>query len=366
MMAWPWLALLAAVFLMGCSPDTPVRIGFIGGLSDRASDIGEAARNGLILAVEQRNLAGGIQGHKIELVVQDDGQSPEKALVAINALAAAQVDVVIGPLTSAIAAIVVPVIDQARIAMISPTVTSGDFVGKDDYFIRINRTTRDNALDYAQQLSQRGQRRMAVAYDTRNGSFSASWLKEFRRAYAAKGGQLVAEIPFESKADTGFGDVVRQMLAGQPDGLLFIASAVDVARLAQQATKQAPSVPMSSSEWAASESLIELGGQAVEGLLIAQSYNREDTSPRYREFHAAYRTRFGRDPGFSSIAAYDAAIVLFQALGRRARGESVKDAVLKYGPYPGLQQSIQFDRFGDTLRKVYFTEIRDGKFALMK
>jgi len=77
-----WLALLAALAMVGCSPKTPLRVGFIGGLSDRGSDVGEGGRNGLMLAIEQRNAAGGIHGRPIELLVHDDGQNPIQAMEA--------------------------------------------------------------------------------------------------------------------------------------------------------------------------------------------------------------------------------------------------------------------------------------------
>lgn len=359
-------SLLGAVFLTACSPPEPVRIGFIGDISDRTSDTGEAGRNGLMLAVEQRNKAGGLKGRQIEVVVQDDGRKPEQTKVAIKALIDANVDVVIGPFTSSVAAVALPFVNEARITMISPVITSMDFLGLDDYLIRINRTTRDNARDYAQHIHQRGQRRVAVAYDTQNLSYSTSWLKEFKVAFSALGGQLGAEVPFESQPDVGYVDVVQHMLASEPDGVLFIASAIDVARLAQQLNKQAPDMPKSAAEWAASESLLELGGKSVEGFLIAQSHNRNDASERFRSFRSAYLERFGREPGFSAVAAYDSAIVLFQAMERQSGDESVKDAVLKYGPYPGLHQPISFDRFGDTPRPVFFTEIRAGQFVPVK
>ena len=366
-----WVA-VTLVFLGGLlifvvySPDKPVRIGFIGGLSDRSYDTVEAGRNGLILAVEQRNQQGGIHGHSLEIVFQDDGHNPEMAVAALKALMVAKVDVVVGPFTSAMAKVIAPLADEAQLTLISPVVTSIDFWGKDDYLIRINRTTRDNAIDYAKHLIQRGQLRVAVAYDTRNRSFSVSWLKEFSDAYTAQGGVVCVALPFESQANMGFGDVIRTLLTPQPDSLLFIASAIDVARLAQQASKLAPELPKSAAEWAASEALIELGGYAVNGMLLAQSYDRTDTSARYLQFRDAYVARFARSPGFASIAAYDAASVLFQALERRQQGESVKVAVLKYGPYQGVQQTIAFDRFGDTARNMYFTEIRGGQFVPVK
>jgi branched-chain amino acid transport system substrate-binding protein len=358
--------LLGVALLTACSPPKPVRIGFIGGLSDRTSDTGEAGRNGLMLAVEQRNKAGGLKGRQIEIVVQDDGQKPEQAKAAIKFLIDAKVDVVVGPYTSAMAAAALPFINEARMTMVSPVASSLDFLGLDDYFIRVNRTTRDNARDYARQIYQRGQRQVAVAYDTRNRSFSTSWLQEFKLAFAAQGGALSAEVPFESQPDLGYIDVAQQMLASKPDGVVFIASAIDVARLAQQLTKLAPDMPKSAAEWAATESLLELGGKSVEGLLIAQSHNRNDTSERFQGFRKAYFDRFGREPGFSSVASFDAALILFQALERQSGDESLKDAVLKYGPYPGLHQPINFDKFGDTPRPVFFTEIRAGQFVPVK
>ncbi len=358
----PLLCALAAVLLLGCSPTPPVRIGFVGGLSNGGSDIDQDGRNGLMLAVEQRNQTGGVHGRTIELLVQDHGQTPDKVLAAIQTLVDAKPDAVVGPFSSGVAATLLPVVNQAQLVLLSPTVTSLDFVGKDDFFIRLNRSTRDNAADYADMLYQRGQRKTAVAYDTRNASFSASWLKEFRTAFVAHGGSVVAEVAFGT-ADAGMAATVRQMLDGRPDGLLFIAKTADVALLAQQAEKLAPGLPKSAAEWASSEALMALGGRAVEGLLTAQAFQRDDDSARYRAFHAAYLARFAREPGFSALAGYDAATVLLQALDQRTAGESVKDAILQHGPYQGLQQTIRFDRFGDTNRKMYFTEVHAGRFV---
>jgi branched-chain amino acid transport system substrate-binding protein len=240
------------------------------------------------------------------------------------------------------------------------------FYGKDDNLVRINRSTRDNAGDYARVLYDRGQHRIAVAYDVRNRNFTESWLEEFRRAFTAIGGTVSAEVPYESSPDVDFGAVVEAMLKSRPDGLFYISGAIDVARLAQHSRRLAPSLPIGASEWAASEQLIELGGKVVEGLIIVLNYDRNDDSARFREFREAYFRRFQKNPGYSSVSAYDAALVLFAALEKRAEGETVKAAVLKYGPYQGLQQQISFDATGDTQRKVFFTEIRDGRFVALK
>lgn len=356
------LAGLPALSLLACSPPKPYQIGFIGGLSDRNSDNGQSGLNGVILAVEEFNRAGGAGGRMVELIHRDDAQNAETAAKSARELVEARVEAVIGPFTSGMAKVIVPITGAAGIFQVSPTITSMDFYGQDDNLFRINRTTRDNARDYARVMRERGQKSVAVAYDTRNRNFTESWLKEFRAAVTEAGDKLAAEVPYESAADTDFAAVIGRMLQGRPDGLLFISGALDVARLAQQARRQAPTLPIAAAEWAATEQLIELGGQVVEGLLIVQNYDRDDSSPRFREFSEAYFKRFQRKPGYSSVSAYDAATVVLTALKNRKADETLKQAALRSGPYPGLQQTITFDANGDTPRKVFFTEIRDGRY----
>jgi len=66
------------------------------------------------------------------------------------------------------------------------------------------------------------------------------------------------------------------------------------------------------------------------------------------------------------VLAYDAATVLLTALRNKNTEETLKQTVLKYGPYQGLQQQISFDANGDTVRKVFFAEIHKGKFQILQ
>ncbi|MBL8485998.1 MAG: ABC transporter substrate-binding protein [Rhodocyclaceae bacterium] len=357
--------ILASLAMSGCGPAEPIRIGFVGGLTGSSSDVGTAGRDAVLLAIEQANAAGGVGGRKLEMVERDDAQDKAVAARSAQDLASAGVVAVIGPFTSAMADATVPVLGKAGIVSISPTLTAMAYFGKDDDLIRINRTTRDNANDYAAVLLSRRQKRVAVAFDTRNRAFTESWLDEFRKAMVSSGGELVAEVAYESRPDTPFDGVVAQMLKHRPDGLFFISPTPDVVRLSEQAKRVAPQLPIGATEWAASEGLLT-GGKAVEGLVIVQNYNRDDDSARYTDFRTAFERRFGRNPGYSAVSAYDAATVLLAGLAKQAKGETPKQAILKYGPYQGLQQQIAFDANGDTLRKVFFTEIRDGRFVLMK
>lgn len=364
-----WLVVCSLAVLLGlaaCSPKEPVRVGFLGGLTERASGFSEDARNGVMLGVEQRNQAGGIEGRRIELTVQDHGDGLAQLPAAFQALRDARVVAVIGPYSSAVGLKVMPLANEARLLMLSPNVAANALAGQDDYMVRIGRTVRQAAQSYAQMLHERGHTRIALARDMGNAVFSTTWSEDFHAAFSALGGAVVAQADFGANPAVSYEDAVRTMLAAQPDGLLFIGPATDVARLAQQAAKLAAALPMAAVDWAANASLIELGGSAVEGMLFMQTHKRDDDSPRYVAFASAYEARFGRTPTASAIAAYDATSVLADALARASvRGkpdEAPRDAVLQNGPYEGLQQTIRFDRFGDTVRAAYPTVVRNGRF----
>lgn len=362
------LAMAAAISLAlaACGPAEPIRLGFIGGLSDRNSDNGQAGHNAVILAIEEFNRAGGVGGRLVELIAKDDAQNKETAAKSAGELVEAKVEAVIGPFTSSMAEVIVPITGKAGIFEVSPTITSMAFYGKDDNLFRINRTTRDNARDYAKVMIGRGQKKIAVAYDTRNRNFTESWLNEFSKVVAESDAAVAVAVPYESGAEVDFAGIVGKMIAAAPDSLFFISGAIDVARLAQQARKLAPKLPIGASEWAATEQLVELGGDVVEGLLIVQNYDRDDESPRFKAFSEAYFKRFQKNPGYSSVSAYDAATVVLTALKNRSKGETLKASALRSGPYQGLQQTIAFDANGDTERKVFFTEIRGGRYVRLK
>ncbi len=359
--------LILVLALAGCgdSSSGPVRIGFISGMTGRFADFGLPGRNGALLAVEQRNQAGGIEGRPIELLIRDDAQESGIAIKAVQELLGLRIEALIGPMTSGMVKVILPVTEPAGLVVISPTSAAVEFSGKDDRFFRLASTMRESMHLSATLHYRRGLRRIAVAYDINNRVFSESTLEEFRAAFGELGGEVPMAKSFDSAKPPVFSDLIQELLSAQPDALLFISSAVDTVLLAQQARKLSPGLPLIATEWAATEQLIELGGHAVEGLYLGQLFDRNNISSRYQSFRDAYRIRFQQEPGYTSVMGYDAASVLLDALSRRAKGQPLKEVLLR-GSFEGLQQTIVFDRFGDSQRRIFTTVIRNGQFVVIE
>ncbi len=360
--------LLAVTLLLAACEKAPLGVGFLGGLTGHAADLGTAGRDGALLAVEQVNLLGGIGGASVKLHEFDDQQKPGALAPVMQAVQQAGVLGVVGPMTSSVAKGWIPLANQAGLLTVSPTVTSSDFTGQDDFFFRVISDAQTyasaSAAHYAQASNGLQRRRFAVALDENNAAYTRSWLKHFKAATQAHGATLVSEIGFGLAGSPPLAEVVRQSLAARPDALVLIANAPDTARIVQLVRKENTQLPLMAAEWSATEQLLMLGGRAVEGLRIAQFMDHQSTTPDYLKFVADFRQRFGRAPGFAEVAAFDAMRVLLQALAQRQAGESLKASVLRIRRFQGLQQLVEFDDWGDSSRQVVLTVVQDGRYQV--
>jgi branched-chain amino acid transport system substrate-binding protein len=352
---------------LSCSKSQPLKIGFVGGLTGRVADLGVAGRDAVILAVDEKNHAGGINGRNVQLIIKDDRQDAESAKQAVRELIREQVAAIIGPMTSSMAVVMQPLIDAARVVTISPTVKTNQLSARDDYFLRVTTPLSKNSEQIAAYAVQRRDlKKFAVVYDVSNRAFTETWLDYFTRQLVDYGGQIVLAEAFTSQPDVHFLPIAKRVIQANPDAVLLLSSAIDTALLAQQIRKMGSQVPLFSSEWAFTTDLISFGGHAVDGMMSLHSFNANSKEPRYLSFKARFVERFGYEPSFATALAYDAAVFLFAGLARNADPDTLKGTLLSIGAFPGLQSTITIDRYGDVERRLFLTVVKDGHFKVIE
>lgn len=361
-----WAGVLSVILLWACDNGGPVRLGFIGGTSGRVADAGISARDAALMAVAERNAAGGIDGRKVLLVAKDDRGDPETARSAVKALIDAGVTAIIGPITSNIAVAVTPMTNQARLVMVSPTVAT--LAERDDYFFRIAPTTKTYAEKSAHFLFQtRGFRSVTALFDLNNRAFTKSWVDHFTRLFTTLGGTVNAAVGFKEGGGPPLLDLCRDALASRPDCLLIVANSMDASLVCQQIRKLDAATPIALSDWGATERLLELGGGAVEGVIVVQGFNRELRDPRYLAFQRDYLARYQQTPSHTAINGYDAAVVLMTALDNQRADQDLKQAILATKTFAGVQGEFRFDGFGDAVRfNTSISIVRDRQFVVVE
>ena len=351
--------------LSGCGQEEPVTLGFVGGLTGRVSDLGGPARNGMLLAVEEANQKGGINGQAIQTLIRDDRQDPETAKKMVAELLAENVDAIVGPVTSSMAVQVAPMAEQAQTLMMGVTVTTNDLSKQDDHFFRVLAATAVHAGEVAEFLfKERNVKKFSAIYDLNNKSYSYSWVTDFEKRITELGGASVNILSFSSGDQKALVPLAEQLVSGDPDIVIFVTNSVDAALLAKLVRSQSDEVMLGTSEWAGTERLIELGGRFIEGAFVPQYLDRESKDPDYQRFRQDFINRFNHEPGFPGLTAYNATNVIIDRLKNKPSAQSLKDAILAQRIFPGIQGKVQFDEFGDAKSKTFVTQVRNNQFVL--
>jgi branched-chain amino acid transport system substrate-binding protein len=356
--------LIALVFLTGCGQKPPIVLGYVSGLTGRTADLGTGGRNGIQLAVEQVNAAGGIHGRQVELLIKDDESSPDKGRQVVKELIDAKVDAILGPMVSAVATEVAPIATEAKVLMMAGTVTTIDLSGKDDHFFRPIASNDYHAATMAEYLfNKRGIRRVNAAVNLANKSYSESWIQNFQKSFSQLGGKVERIVTYTPSKETQFDILCKELLSANPDAAILVTSGVDAALFANQARLLDSRSLMVTSEWAGTGKLTELGGSNVEGFVVPQYLDLHRPTKALADFREAYLTRFKHDVGFPAVVAYDAARVVFAALAEKNKDETLKDSILRIRRFAGLQASIEFDAYGDVETKTVLTVIKNGQYV---
>jgi len=349
---------------IGCEKkENPIKVGFVGCLTGRLSDLGTGGRNGAILAVEEINGRGGINGRPIELITKDDRQDPEVALKVDRELVDNGVVAIIGHMTSTMSMLAVPFANKQKVLMISPTTSTDKLKGIDDYFVRVmppNMAETDHLARHASTVM--GLKKMIGIRDVSNRTYVEGFLNNFRSEFESLGGKIIYVEDFTSGEDVDFIKLADSLIKPEPDGILVMAGALDTAMICQRIRKAGSEVSILSSGWAMTADLIHDGGPTVEGVVFSQLFNRESRQKTYLEFRKRFEERFGEAPNFAAAHGYEAALALFKALSKNADPQKLKATMLQQGIFEGVQGDFKVDKYGDPQRKRFLITVKNGQF----
>lgn len=360
-----FILIVILILLFVRNNNKPILIGFSAQLTGRQAELGVQERNGVQLAAEKINKSGGIAGRKVELVIRDDFGVPEKAQFADDELIKAGVIAIIGHATSSQTLEGLKVTNPAKVVMIGPTVSTPELSSLDDYFFRVYPSFKDSSQAFARYIYNHNSiKRISVIYDTDNYAYSKTYSKDFEDKFKSLGGSVADEVSFSSVTQPDFSPLLMRLRESKAEGILIIASDIDTALIAQRTRIIGWKIPLFTSSWAPTENLINNGGEAVEGMKFEQAYGWLISQPKeFNNFQAGYQARFGNKPSFGAALAYDATMVLSDALRKTGgKSEGLKQELLKIGDFPGVVGTFSFDKFGDVKRSCYIGDIRNHEF----
>lgn len=360
------ILLCSLVFFTACSENEPIKLGFSGGLTGKHADLGLYGRNGVLLAIEEVNSSGGIRGRKIELIVKDDKQDAATAAKVDEELIKDGVVAIVGHFTSAMSVAAVPVINRGKVLMLSPTTSTNQLSGKDDYFFRVmSANIHVNKILAKQVFEITGVNKLVLVYDDQNRAFGKDWENHFSKRGSELGREVIV-YPFNTREDNKFSELAAKVTGNEPDGILIVANALDAAMFCQQIRKAGSEASIFTTMWSMSNDFLQHGGLATEGVTFTNWFDPKHPGEKSISFRKKYKERFGNLPTFSSHFSYEAAMILIQALEKNSDPSTLRATIVEQGLFEGTQGQIRIDQYGDVVRTPFIMVVKDGQFVRLE
>lgn len=366
------LLALLAVLTLSCAQQQPgsadhstIKIGFFGDLTGPTFDFGLSAKNGVLMAADEINQAGGINGHQIDIVIEDDKGSPEEsAQVTSKLIDRYKVAAIIAAGASGNSLAAAPRAQSAHVPLIAPSSTNPAVTQAGDYIFRacfIDAFQGEVMAKFAANTLKA--KKAAIMLDF-NSPYSRGLTDFFEFSFAKLDGQIVVKQSYQ-QGDADYRGQLSAIKAANPDVIYIPGYYGDVAIIAKQARQMGLTVPLLGADgWDAPE-LWDLGGDTLNGSYISNHYSADDPSETIQKFAHAYRQRNGNlTPDAHAALAYDALRFLAEAIQKSGTtdGPKLRDALAATQNFAGVTGIISMDRNRNAVKPAVILKLQDGKY----
>jgi branched-chain amino acid transport system substrate-binding protein len=345
-----------------------ILVGEFGSLTGGTATFGQSTHNGVTMAFDEINAAGGVLGKKLKVLVEDDQSKPEEAATAVQKLIGQnRVVAVLGEVASSRTLAAAPIAQANKVPLISPSSTNPKVTEVGDYIFRVCFIDPFQGAVMAKFAANTLKlKKVAVLYDVRS-DYSVGLRSFFSETFKGLGGEVIGEQVF-SEGDSDFRAQLTQLKSLKPEAIYVPGYYTEVGTISRQARELGITVPLMGGDGWDSPKLTEIGGKAIEGSYLSNHYSVDDPSPAIQKFVGDYKARFGATPDALAALGYDAAKVLADAFKRAGttEGAKVRDAIAQTKAFTGVTGSITIDDKRNAVKPAVVLKVVDGKFQYVE
>jgi branched-chain amino acid transport system substrate-binding protein len=350
------------------APKADIKIGMATAKSGAANFYNPQQSNGALLAVEQINNTGGINGAKLQLIVEDDGSVRDQGITAFKKfIEQDKVTAILGPTLSAVAAGAHPVAQAAGVPVIAISNTGIGIVGKCEYgpcewIFRASLGEQSAVPETVKAATTKlGLKKVVIIYG--DGKFELDDLTIFKDALKANGVAVAKEIAYTAK-DVDFAPFVTQAKGENPDAIVADSLAGAAAKILDEVAKQMPGKRVIGGNGLNSAALLSNANAGL--IVVGTAWSKASTDKTNTEFVAAYKAKFSTDPDQFAAQSYTAMIVLADALKRSGNPTdkaAVKKALEGVANLPTPLGAFSFTADHDVKQPTFVMTVKDGQFT---
>lgn len=351
----------------GMAGDT-IKIGVAGAHSGDLASYGLPTVNAVRLVVDEVNAKGGINGKKVELLIEDDMCKPEIATNSATKLVSQGAEVVLGHICSGATKAALPIYKSAGIVLVSPSATNPELTQSGEYpnFFRTIASDDMQAkaeVDYA--VNTLGAKKIAVIHD--KGDYGKG-LAEYAKGFIEKSGK--AEVVLYEGLTPGAVDysaIVQKIKQSQADAVVFGGYHPEASKIVSMMRKKRLVTTFLSDDGVKDDTFIKVAGKDAEGV-YATGPKDTTQNPLSQAAVAAHRKVYNSDPGAFYVNAYSAALAIVNGIEKAGSTEiAALTTALRNEKVETPVGAIHFDEKGDAVGVGFaMYQVKDGKFIEVK
>ena len=324
---------------------------------------------GLQMAAEEVNAAGGVLGRPLTVLREDDHESVDRGRLVAQRLAQNRdVVAVIGHMQSYVSLPAAAIYDLSGLVHLAPTATDPRLT-EQGYrrLFRMTFTDREIGAQMADFAAAQGLARVAIYY-IRN-AYGRGLANAFEERALERGVDVADRQSYDPNTSVGERALTDVLTSWEDLDLraIFIAGEPRQAAAMIRAARGAGiAVPVLGGDALGTSNFVRLGGTAAEGTVLAAAFHPDDEREEAQRFSLAFRRRYGVLPDASAALGYDAVRLLAHGITRAGGVEpdAVAEALRATAGWRGVTGPVAFTDEGDLVeRAIGKVVVREGRLA---
>jgi branched-chain amino acid transport system substrate-binding protein len=368
-----FLAVVTFLAMLGCDTGgtKTIKFGVIGAYTGPNAKPGQSMKQGVQLAVDEINQAGGIGGRKLEPLFEDDASVPAQSVSATEKLVTKdEVAFLIGTFNSATTLADMKIIDREKIPMLVPIAVAIQITESGNRWVFRNAATNpmqaEQLMNYIYNNTK--QRKFAVLHEnTDYGKGLAASVKEY---VAAKGGDFIEES--YSIGDTDFYAQLTKLKNARPDGIIIAGNLSEGSQITRQAKELGVKAQLYGFGGLSSYDYNNLVGGANEGLICTSYFEVSSPNTLAQQFVKGYKAKYGAPPDMFAAAIYESVYIAKTSIEKVGTPKdlasfrnSLRDALAATHDLPGVQGPTTFDGKGQAAKEVMIVQWQKGEKKIL-
>jgi branched-chain amino acid transport system substrate-binding protein len=335
-------------------------------LSGAQTQFGTDTREGIELAVDEVNKAGGVRGKPIKLLVEDDkSNNLEANNKVLQLIDRDKVIALLGEVASERSKAGGIVANRKKIPMITPSSTNPDVTKSGPFAFRVCFTDDAQGKAGARFVATTLKKKRVAILFASDDLYSSGLAKDFREEAKRLGLEVVAEKSF-LKTETNFTTYITELKSASPDVIyapIYYNAMIPIARQAKAAGVKGDMF-LGGDGWHA-DALTKDAGEEMEGAYLTDHFAPDIPNPASQSFVKAYREKYQHEPSSLAALGYDAAKLLADAIKRAKTDspESIRDAIAETTGFQGAVGTISINAERNADKPIVIVQIKNRKFT---